>query len=113
MNRITAGIKRFTKTPVTLFRIQTTDRFRLRDLASQTEAGHSSYDLILKDGDARSHLTRTTIKACPPCESIEQMLTHDIGPNGASVRPLEKPLLEIIRNWKGKNVRIIQIPEGQ
>ena len=53
MKRFTASIiTRFTKTPVTLFRIQTTEKFKLRDLASQTEAGRSSYDLILKDGVA-------------------------------------------------------------
>ncbi|KAF9074566.1 hypothetical protein BDP27DRAFT_1316456 [Rhodocollybia butyracea] len=90
-------IARYTdEVPVDLARVQSGINVNLRDYAKQKEMGRISYDLKTVDGKV--------LPADGP---------NFIGPNGCSLRePLSPTFQEVVRNFRGANIRIYVIPEG-
>lgn len=87
-------VKRFSKLPITLYRIQGRLPVSLRDYDTQVSMGRESYDLKLTDG-----------KVHPAVGDIW------IGPNGMSLRPGNETMLNIIKNWKG-DATVYRFGEG-
>eukprot|EP00300_Choanocystis_sp_HF-7_P033531 c45891_g1_i1.p1 GENE.c45891_g1_i1~~c45891_g1_i1.p1 ORF type:complete len:166 (+),score=33.38 c45891_g1_i1:29-499(+) len=79
------AIKRFTRLPVTLYRIQARLPVALRDYQSQTAKGRTSYDLTLHNGLVLPAQGDTWI-----------------GPNGMSLRPRTEKMISILREFKGE-----------
>lgn len=85
---------KYKKFPITLYRLQQSKEAKLRDMHSQFNKGKRSFDFVLnKDG------------------LVHPNKTNDfIGPNGMSLRPIGKPLIEIEKSYK--YTHIYQIMEG-
>lgn len=75
---------RYTRLPITLYRIQGRLPVRLRDYETQMEKGRTSFDLKLHDG-----------KVLP----MEGLTFHT--PNGMSLRPGNDKMREVLENFKG------------
>jgi hypothetical protein len=86
---------RYTKTPIDLFRVNSTEKVVLRDYETQKKLGRYSYDLHLVDG-------KVLPKDGPNFEA----------PNGASMRPNGAFFQEVVRNFRGKDITIYLVPEG-
>ncbi|KAH8092570.1 hypothetical protein BXZ70DRAFT_1010661 [Cristinia sonorae] len=89
-------IARHTETfPVDLARVQSGLNVRLRDYEKQVALKRYSYDLKLVDG-----------KVWPAKGD------NFIGPNGCSLRePLSPTFQEVVRNFRGPNIKIFVIPK--
>ena len=87
-------VKRFSKLPITLYRIQPRLPVSLRDYDTQVAMGRESFDLQLTDG-----------KVHPAVGDLW------IGPNGMSLRPGNETMLNIIKNWKG-DATVYRFGEG-
>lgn len=89
------AMPRFTRLPLTLYRIQPRLPVSLRDYDSQLAKGRSSFDLKLRDG---------LVQPVPLNTPYE-------GPNGMSLRPAEEKMLGILKNLKG-NPKVYRMHEG-
>ncbi|TPX30287.1 hypothetical protein SeMB42_g07935 [Synchytrium endobioticum] len=87
---------RFKVVPLHLYRLQIGPRAQLREFEAQKKLGRDAYDLKLGD-DGLVHPMKGP--------SFE-------GPNGMSLRPLGPAFGELIAGFRGRNTRIIPIPEG-
>ncbi|KAJ3376528.1 hypothetical protein HDU84_009793, partial [Entophlyctis sp. JEL0112] len=85
---------RYTKFPVTLFRIQAKLPVSLRDFEVQTAKGRTSYDLKQSGG-------------------LVQPMAGDVfhTPNGMSLRPLGPKMIGILENFKAEP-RVYRMQEG-
>lgn len=89
-------VKRFSKLPITLFRVQPTLPVNLRDYDTQQARGRPTYDLkIHPDG---------LVHPAPGDEFI--------GPNGMSLRPGNEKMLNIVKNWRGDTM-VYRLQEGR
>ena len=91
-----ALLGRFNKTPLGLYRIQNGDKVSLREHSEQVKLKRTSFDLKL-GADGLVH----------PATG-----ENFIGPNGASLRPGGFVFGEIVANFRGPRMRIIEIPSG-
>lgn len=89
-------MSRFTTLPITLYRIQPRLPVSLRDKATQTAKNRLSFDLILHDSKVHPM----------PAES------HFHTPNGMSLRPMGDKMIEILRNFRGDDLRVYRLQEG-
>ena len=87
-------VKRFSKLPITLYRIQARLPVSLRDYDTQVSMGRKSFDLQLHDG-----------KVLPAVGD------KWIGPNDMSLRPGNETMLNIIKNWNG-DATVYRFGEG-
>lgn len=87
---------RFNKTPIVLYRIQGGEKVSLREHSEQVKLKRTSFDLKL-GADGLVH----------PATG-----ENFIGPNGASLRPGGFVFGEIVANFRGPRMRIIEIPAG-
>ena len=87
-------IKRFNVTPLTLYRMQSSSNTPLREMVRQLIQNRSSYDF----------------KLAP--DGLIYPVKSDFfeGPNGMSLRPKGKTLIELMKSFKGNCV--YEIPEG-
>ena len=88
-------VRKFTKLPKTLYRIQARLPVRLRDYDTQMAKGRASFDLKIHD-DGLVH----------PAHGDEW-----IGPNGMSLRPATDTMIGILEDWKGEPT-IFRLNEG-
>lgn len=79
------AMPRFTRLPLTLYRIQPRLPVSLRDYDTQLAKGRSSFDLKLHAG---------LVQPVPVDTPFE-------GPNGMSLRPAEENMLGILKKFKG------------
>ena len=87
---------RYNKTPMVLYRVQNGEKVILREHSEQMKLKRTSFDLKL-GADGLVH------PALGP---------NFIGPNGASLRPAGFVFGEIVANFRGPRMRIIEIPSG-
>ena len=80
-------MKSFSRSPLTLYRIQQSLTVRLRSSQDQMAKGRSSFDLKLGDKDGLVH---------PISPS-----THFHTPNGMSLRPAGDTMIDILRRFRG------------
>ena len=85
------------RVPVTLYRIQNGKSVALRDKAIQQSKKRTSFDLVLSSKGL-----------------VEPLLNNEnfIRPNGMSTRPNGPMLQELVRNFSGNRVVLVEIPEG-
>mmetsp|Transcript_40402 Transcript_40402/g.84077 ORF Transcript_40402/g.84077 Transcript_40402/m.84077 type:complete len:159 (-) Transcript_40402:201-677(-) len=88
-------VRKFTKLPKTLYRIQARLPVKLRDYETQMAKGRASFDLKIH-ADGLVH----------PAHGDEW-----IGPNGMSLRPATDTMLGILEDWKGEPT-IFRLNEG-
>lgn len=88
-------VRKFTKLPKTLYRIQARLPVKLRDYDAQMAKGRASFDIKTHD-DGLVH----------PAHGDEW-----IGPNGMSLRPATDTMLGILEDWKGEPT-IFRLNEG-
>lgn len=88
-------VKRFTKLPITLFRVQPRLPVNLRDFDTQQAKGRPAYDLKIHP-DGLVH----------PADGDEF-----IGPNGMSLRPGTENMLAIVKAWRGDTM-VYRLQEG-
>lgn len=87
---------RYNKTPMVLYRVQNGEKVILREHSEQMKLKRTSFDLKL-GADGLVH------PATGP---------NFIGPNGASLRPAGFVFGEIVANFRGPRMCIIEIPSG-
>ena len=92
---VTAAMPRFTRLPLTLYRVQSKLAVSLRSYHDQVALGRSSYDLTLHDG-----LVRPVAPGTPFA-----------GPNGMSLRPAGANMTRILLGFKGAP-QIYRMHEG-
>ena len=99
--------------PTELARVQSGRNIRLRDYEQQRANGRLSYDLKLKDGKVLPAEGPNFIGAWRGAAS-GAVLTCAAGPNGCSLRPPLSPMFqEVVRNFRGRNVTIYVLKEGE
>jgi hypothetical protein len=79
-------IPRFTRIPLTLYRIQAQPSVRLRDYETQVTKGRTSFDLKTHDG---------LVQPLPPNSEFNT-------PNGMSLRPAGPNMFSILNKFRGE-----------
>jgi hypothetical protein len=92
---IKKAMPRFTRLPLTLYRIQPKLPVSLRSYQEQVRKGRSSFDLTLRDDLVHPVAEGTAFQ----------------GPNGCSLRPAGENLTRILQNYKGVPL-IYRLHEG-
>ncbi|KAL0483621.1 CTP synthase [Acrasis kona] len=89
-------IGEYNEFPIDLFRVNGTEKVILRDYDTQMKKNSRSYDLVFNENGLVDGIFSGLFER----------------PNGASLRPNSRMMQEIVRNFKGKNVTVYEIPKG-
>ncbi|GJN70107.1 hypothetical protein PLICBS_004159 [Purpureocillium lilacinum] len=104
-------LDRFSYCPKTLFRLNNGTRIKLRDLAAKAR---SSYDVKSENGlvlpKALNPLTYSGEKTSQFLGPVQDI--YELGPNGASMRPLGEAQSSLVRSFKGDDMLVWAVPEG-